>query len=689
MEKKRLGVQTKFSGLFQRPGEPLFVTKSSGKVYYDLPENTLRERYRPIGQALAERFGADAPIRVPVKDVGKPDISFALEIPRRGPFTLFGKAHREIAGKLVEMFMDQPDVDDMLGLAAYCRSRLNPDLFQYALSVAVQHRKDTRKVAIPSALQTFPEKFADPVVMTKLMEEGRAVDPGNRMAVEIPMNYTASNSEPEQAVAYFREDIGLNLHHWHWHLVYPAFGPISVVNKDRRGELFYYMHTQMMGHYNLHRFSNGLARVEPLSNLRSLITPAYYPKMIQSFTGRSIPSRYPNMALSDVSRDGLMVRISDVENDIKAVTSAIDAGSITNTVGTRINLDNKKGIDYVGNMVESSTITPNPDYGDFHNLGHVLLAAIHDPRATYLESFGIMGDTTTACRDPIFFRWHTFVDDVFRRHKNRLVPYTASELSYSNIQVAKVVAKVQSSPTSQSAADNTLLTFWQRSQVDLGTGLDFGPSGNVFATFTHLQNAPFVFQIQVLNGESSPRLGTVRIYLLPTVNEKGIALSFEDQRRFSLELDTFKVSLNPGVNNITRKSLDSSVTIPYERSFRNISQSNQSGRDDFRFCNCGWPAHLLIPKGSTSGIGYTLCVMVSDYTKDVVIDFDETQGCNDSHSFCGLRGKKYPDAQAMGYPFDRKFGTDVQSVADLVNKYSNIASTPVVIRFTNTVISRT
>jgi len=57
---------------------------------------------------------------------------------------------------------------------------------------------------------------------------------------------TASVREPEHALAYFREDIGLNLHHWHWHLVYPSSGETNVVKKDRRGELFYYMHLQML-----------------------------------------------------------------------------------------------------------------------------------------------------------------------------------------------------------------------------------------------------------------------------------------------------------------------------------------------------------------------------------------------------------------------------------------------------------
>lgn len=45
---------------------------------------------------------------------------------------------------------------------------------------------------------------------------------------------------------YFREDIGINLHHWHWHLVYPFEATNrAIVAKDRRGELFYFMHQQV------------------------------------------------------------------------------------------------------------------------------------------------------------------------------------------------------------------------------------------------------------------------------------------------------------------------------------------------------------------------------------------------------------------------------------------------------------
>lgn len=66
------------------------------------------------------------------------------------------------------------------------------------------------------------------------------------MPIEIPMDFTASDLEIEQRVAYFREDIGINLHHWHWHLVYPFGGSREIVDKNRRGELFYFMHRQII-----------------------------------------------------------------------------------------------------------------------------------------------------------------------------------------------------------------------------------------------------------------------------------------------------------------------------------------------------------------------------------------------------------------------------------------------------------
>lgn len=109
----------------------------------------------------------------------------------------------------------------------------------------MQHRSDTQHINVPSIVQQFPDQFVDSSVFPRAREEGSLVSAENRMPVEIERNFTASDRELEQRIAYFREDIGVNMHHWHWHLVYPGEGPTEVVAKDRRGELFYYMHNQV------------------------------------------------------------------------------------------------------------------------------------------------------------------------------------------------------------------------------------------------------------------------------------------------------------------------------------------------------------------------------------------------------------------------------------------------------------
>lgn len=78
--------------------------------------------------------------------------------------------------------------------------------------------------------------------------------------------------------------------------------------------------------------------------------------------------------------------------------------------------------------------------------------------------------------------------------------------------------------------------------MDLGTGLDFGPEGNVFATFTHIQHAPFTYRINVKNDSGTIKRGTVRIFLGPKTDESGNTLPFREQRRLMIEMDKFTVN---------------------------------------------------------------------------------------------------------------------------------------------------
>lgn len=264
-----------------------------------------------------------------------------------------------------------------------------------------------------------------------------------------------------------------------------------------------------------------------------------------------------------------------------------------------------------------------------------------------------------------------------------------TELAYSGITVSSVSVQITKGKNTKA---NTLLTFWQKSDVDLSTGLDFGPEGNVYAQFTHLQHAPFEYTINVENKSSAQKIGTCRIFICPKNNERGQPiLKFEDQRSLMVEMDKFTVFMNPGRNVIRRRSDESSITIPYERSFRKIGSkftpTDPLEKAQFQFCGCGWPQHMLLPKGSPEGTKFNIFVMISNIELDRVDQPDTKNPCNDAASFCGLKDQKYPDKRAMGFPFDRPYKVD--ALTDFKNLGTNMALGECDIKFTNALINRT
>jgi tyrosinase len=81
------------------------------------------------------------------------------------------------------------------------------------------------------------------------------------------------------------------------------------------------------------------------------------------------------------------------------------------------------------------------------------------------------------------------------------------------------------------------------------------------------------------------------------------------------------VKNNPKVTTITRNSSQSTVTIPFERTFRDLESNrptDAAALGQFNFCGCGWPQHMLIPKGNAEGLTCQLFVMVSNYADDRV-----------------------------------------------------------------------
>ncbi|XP_046734049.1 phenoloxidase 1-like [Diprion similis] len=669
--------------LFDRPAEPVFVPKGEKKVAFDIPASYLMDKYQNIAVDVINRFADDTDSKLPIREIRIPDISLPLTLDRRAPFSLFLPSHRKMAARLIEVFMGMRTYDDFLSASVYCRDRVNTNMFIYCLSVAILHRPDTKNLPIPPLSEVFPEKFMDSSIFARAKEEANLVPTGSRQPIVIPKDYTASDLDEEHRVAYFREDLGINLHHWHWHLVYPFEAAREIVDKDRRGELFYYMHQQIMARYNLERLCNNLPRVKRLNNWQDPIPEGYFPKLDSLVASRTWPARTAGSTLKDINRqvDQVNLDIQDLARWRDRIFNAIHEGVVKDSREQRVELTENEGINVLGNMIEASILSPNRNlYGDMHNMGHVAISFCHDPDHRYLESFGVMGDSATAMRDPVFYRWHAFIDDIFQEHKSTLPAYSVQQLDYQGIRITDVQVVTPSQPT------NVFSTFWQQSDVDLSRGLDFTPRGAILSRFTHLNHAQFKYRLAVNNQGNVAKMGTVRIFMAPKLDERGLPFSFRDMKNLMIEMDKFTVTLRPGNNTIERRSDESSVTIPFERTFRNLDENRPIGGDSlaqFNFCGCGWPQHMLVGKGSKEGYPVTLFAMVSDINGDRITQ--DTEGaCNDAASYCGIKDKKYPDARSMGYPFDRIPRTGVDTIQQFIT--GNMRLTDCMIRFNDIVV---
>lgn len=674
--------------LFDRPNEPLVVGKGDDlKVRFNIPADYLPDRYKPLADDLENRFSVGQQNNIPVKTLSSlPDLTQAMSMDRRGAFSLFIPQHRACATNLVNALMQQKSFEDFQSLSVYCRDRMNPYMYIYALSVAILHRPDCKEIPLPAFAEVLPDKFMDKSVFVRMREEANLVDEGSRMPLEIPKDYSASDLDEEHRVAYFREDIGINLHHWHWHLVYPFEGPINIINKDRRGELFYYMHQQILARYNAERLSNKLKRTRKFSNLKDPIPEAYFSKLDAANASRTWPPRFKNTVLSDLNRDSERLRfeLDDLNRWRDRILEAIHTGSVATPRGDKVPLTEEKGIDLLGNMLEASDLSINKKlYGELHNFGHIAIAFCHDPDHRYLEDYGVMGDSTTAMRDPIFYRWHENINDIFMEYKHTLPAYTLPQLSYDGVRIKNVEVSAPGIPR------NEFSTFWQQSDINLSRGLDFSPRGPIYARFTHLQHAPFTVKINVEN-RGGRRRGTVRIFLAPKYDERNAQISLREHKNMFIELDRFVVELNEPNTVIERSSLESSVTVPFETTFRDLDSNRPAeGSNDlatFNFCGCGWPQHMLIPKGSPEGFPCQLFVMISDYEQDKVDSPQSTPQCDNSSSYCGVRDSKYPDRRAMGFPFDRTPRAGVSSLEQFLTP--NMAVLDMKIRFTDRIVAR-
>ncbi|KAJ8019930.1 Hemocyanin AA6 chain [Holothuria leucospilota] len=596
---------------------------------------------------------------------------------RRGKhFSVFKKEHAEEAAAVYNFLLALDSYDDFKANVEKMRPLLNEGIYLYAISVAWLHRTDTVGNLLPPSWQINPKCYFSSEAILQAKREARRrrdVTVGSR---PVPLFSTGTVRDAEYKMAWWREDVMFNDHHYHWHQVYPWKG-IDGKTKDRQGELFYYMHQQMLARYDAERLGVGLMRVEPYVDWSRPIKEGYNAHLTDYYGTQQFSARPANLYLADSWQDpNNPILVSQQVYHYNRLLDAVNTGQFLKSDRTTEEVT----IDRLGAAVEASVSSPNIAlYGSVHNIGHDLLARITDPDGRYKSADGVMGDAAVSVRDPIFFRWHKFIDNLFVLHKLNLEPYTEKDLALDDLTITSGYVKVPSS-----GERNVLTTRMEDFIVDISHDMFLDPDPQDSA------NTPVNVKVKQINHDHFEYIITmestkamkvaIRIFIAPSFDEHGTQLPLSSQRSLFIEMDKFVHNTHAGTNTITRSSSASSVIKPTELTYDQLQKRNTGEEEGVctcladRYCECGWPEHMLLPRGTPSGMQFDLFVMATDWSADSTDNLDR------GTSYCGVKNKKYPDSRSMGFPFDRKL--KYNTIDEFVQGFSNMYSTPVKITYT-------
>ena len=598
----------------------------------------------------------------------------------RPRFSAFRPDHLERALEVTDRFTALADaqagdtgLESVLEEAERIAATEDLDLVKHALMVFITHHPEGSRLPIPPLEEREPEILPTP---------RPPAEPG-----------LEALGDPEAQLAWFREDPSANEHHEHWHLVYPSQG-VGGRRKDRQGELFCYMHQQMIARYDTERLSVGLPRVEMLRDYRAPISEGYDPGPLL----RDIfPARPPGLRLADIPLgNGSTYSVQEHEIRRDRLFDAVERGDFEGGDGATVPVEldllgatAEASIDSVSSTVPGRPPSPFSFYGQHHNFGHVLLAGVHDPTD---PNSGVMGSVQLAIRDPVFYRWHKLVDEVSFRWQELQPPHDLSDAP------PVLIRKGLGDATPESQSPDIILCFdeqipgagdagfdgqafgeatfggehWDEdfSTGDLTTGglqtmmLERESQG---VTISYLDQKEFSYFLRVENRVDATTEVTLRIFLV-------VADEAED-RRMWIEMDKFRHTLQPSQRAVIFRPAARASVIrkPAMKPPTPVTTTRANAEENY--CNCGWPYNLLLPRGTREGMAFRLLVMVTDWEQDRVA---HDSACG-SLSFCGTRDR-YPDRRGMGYPFDRPFSAE-RSIMQTIVEQDNMAARDITIQW--------
>lgn len=613
----------------------------------------------------------------------------------RLPFSPFIPAHAEraaaVASRLFQV-ADEQGLEAAVGAAeAAAQSESSRGLVKRAVKTFVTHHTTARReLTLPTV----------ELLESREIPTGEQPPPPNADAIRLPPGELDESTLPsrtfplpERPLDWYREDPFANGHHGHWHEVWDTDGIVEhngdLVTQPRQGELFLYMHEQMLARYDTERAIAGLPTVVPFA-------PAYGETIPEGYGAPEYVTRPAGLRLRDVplDDDGNLIGPADLAARFTKLDGALRAGRLDLPARYRLGpLDQNQ----LGAAIEPSDLNLDADddlklgsvgYDNLHGLGHVLAAQSANPQQGD-RWWGVMYYFETAIRDPFFYRWHRHIDDQSFRLQQRQPPVDLSEHAAAARFRADGAADVRLA-FSEGIADGDFAAFAatqlggepfddpDRNGTDVLTTRfvlsrvtapvphppETPPQERSYWT-THLTHRPFGLFLRV--EAPAPQHVTVRVFIAHA--------QLAEDRRMWIELDKFDHELTAGVNLIGRPDALSSVI--KRKGVQAPGAAPPGNGNGDTWCDCGWPYTLLLPSGASSSQGtpFKLAAILTDWARDHA---GEPSSCG-SMSYCGSR-QRYPDRRPMGYPFDRPFPDGV--LATLAAQ-PNVAVRDVTIRCEN------
>ena len=137
--------------------------------------------------------------------------------------------------------------------------------------------------------------------------------------------------------------------------------------------------------------------------------------------------------------------------------------------------------------------------------------------------------------------------------------------------------------------------------------------------------------------------------------------------------------MSAGANHITRNSKESSVTVHDRLRYLELVKKTDAAIEEGTELHleeylrpCGIPERMLLPKGKSEGMEFTLAVAITDGEKDLIdMSLVDSEKLASSYAHCGVHGEKYPDKKPLGFPLDRKI-PDERIFLETPNVYKGV-----------------